>query len=109
MGVANEWYERSDCGRVSCFREVPVGRVSNHLPLNCIIGAKRILFKLIHWFYTNILDVDPFTVLPRTYSFDGPDGASAMRVFVDKHRESKKVWIVKPGENSNRGQGINVV
>ena len=109
MGLANEWYERSDCGRVSCFREVPVGRVSNHLPLNCIIGAKRILFKLIHWFYTNILDVDPFTVLPRTYSFDGPDGASAMRVFVDKHRESKKVWIVKPGENSNRGQGINVV
>jgi tubulin---tyrosine ligase len=106
--LANEWYERSDCGRVSCFKEAAVGQVTNHIPLNCIIGAKRILFKVLHWYYTNILEADPFTVLPRTYSFDS-DAAASIKAFTEAHKTSKKVWIIKPGENSNRGNGIRIV
>jgi hypothetical protein len=70
MAVTNEWYERSDYGRLSCFATVEAGRVSNHIPLNCIIGAKRILFKVMHWYYKQVLGVDPFVVLPKTYSFE---------------------------------------
>ena len=106
MGVSNEWYERSDCGRVSCFKETTIGQVSNHIPLNCIIGAKRILFKVINWYYSQILDIDPFTVLPKTYSFEN---AENIRGFAETHKNSKKVWIVKPGENTNRGNGIKIV
>ncbi len=53
--LINEWYERSDGGRVSCFPAHECRRISNHIPLNCIIGAKRILFRVMSWYYREIL------------------------------------------------------
>ena len=53
-----------------------------------------------------MLELDPFSVLPRTVSIDN---ALSLKTFVDAHRASKKVWIVKPGENTNRGNGIKIV
>ena len=58
--MSNEWYETSDCDKISCFREVSEGQVSNHIQLNCIIGAKLILFKVIHCYYSQILSLDTF-------------------------------------------------
>lgn len=67
--IVNDWYEKSDCGKNSYFNHEQISKVSNHLPINCIIGAKRILFKVMFWYYINILNIDPFTILPKTYNF----------------------------------------
>ena len=71
IGYANEWYEKSDSGKYSCYPKIEVTKVTNHIPLNCIIGAKRILFRVMLWYYQDLLDRDPFVVIPKTFSFEG--------------------------------------
>lgn len=82
--------------------------MSNHIPLNCIIGAKRILFRVVDWYYRECLKKDPFTILPKTFSFEG-DYSDTMKAFMGESKKDDKVWIVKPGENTNRGNGIRVM
>ena len=41
--MANDWYQKSDCGKNSYFDNEEIKQISNHIPVNCIIGAKRIL------------------------------------------------------------------
>ena len=62
-------------------------------------------------YYTRIGE-DPYLTLPLTYHIK--DGVSDTS-FTDLKREYERnitdgvnVWIVKPGENSNRGFGIQV-
>lgn len=84
--------------------------MSNHIPHNYIIGSKKILFKLLHWYYKHCLGVDPFVTLPQTYHFVTGDvnSKSYLEFTAKEGQKYSKVWIVKPGENTNRGNGISV-
>lgn len=63
--------------------------------------------------------IDPFTVLPLTYTVTGASGmgiesnTSFIKLKMKIREETinnreKSIWICKPGENSNRGRGIIV-
>ena len=80
--MANDWYQKSDCGKNSYFDNEEIKQISNHIPVNCIIGAKRILFKVMFWYYTHILSTDPFTVLPKTYNFENSISSTNLKGFV---------------------------
>ena len=64
--------------------------------------------------YYEALNMDPFNVLPLTFHVkNGVHDADFME-FTDSFNEFakspsfKNVWIIKPGENTNRGTGIHV-
>ena len=50
---------------------------------------------------------DPFQVIPRTYIVRSAEDPEFKR-FLRDNEGSLKVWIVKPGENSNQGKGIQL-
>lgn len=53
--------------------------VSNHIPLNYYIGSKKLLFKVLHWYYTSIKEADPFLYLPKTYHI--PSGRPGIEAY----------------------------
>lgn len=63
---------------------------------------------MIDWYYREVLEKDPNSVLPKTFSFEG-DYTLALKAFISEAKRDDKVWIVKPGENTNRGKGIQVM
>ena len=84
-------------------------RTHNKLEGNHQLINKKALFLNMRTYY-EVLGVDPFTVIPLTYFVKDVEG-SEMEKMVERHREmeengEKPVWIVKPGENTNRGTGI---
>ena len=98
--------------------DIRLGRMHNHLINNYVIGNKKALFSSIKNYYDS-QQKDAFTVLPRTYHIkEGIEDAKFfefMRYFHRRNKEirrnsesSRNVWIVKPGENSNRGHGIKL-
>ena len=54
-------------GLKSAYPQVHFRVLTNHIPNNSIIGSKKILFKLMHWYYSEMENIDPFTYLPHTY------------------------------------------
>ena len=75
-----------------------------------MIGSKKVLFMLMHWYYEEVKKVDPFTILPKTYHIrSGEVNNLPFKKFLECEGDKPdRVWIVKPGENTNRGNGINV-
>jgi hypothetical protein len=47
--------------------QIKIQLLTNHIPNNSIIGSKKILFKLMSWYYSEIQKMNPFEVLPHTY------------------------------------------
>lgn len=98
--------------------KVKEGRVQNHLIHNYVIGNKKSLFRLMSGYYKSI-GKDPFQYIPLTYHIGGgledPRFLAFQRYYHTQTRLSRQglsstanYWIVKPGENSNRGTGIKV-
>ena len=64
--------------------------------------------------YYEALGEDPFDVIPVTFHVK-EIGDKSYQEFVsyfdllNEDQISKNIWIVKPGENTNRGYGIQVV
>lgn len=54
------------------------------------------------------MKLNPFDYIPKTYNVKGCDDSEFKRFLKDYESEPNKVWIVKPGENSNRGNGIKL-
>ena len=58
------------------------------------------------------INQDPFDVLPLTYVISDGLNDPEFELFNDKYNQIKdqavleNVWILKPGESSNRGTGI---
>ena len=85
--------------------------VHNHLRLNGLLGNKKALFYMLQEFCRltgRALD----SVVPRTYHVKTGLGDPQYKQFLlhyNEKRAGKKpnYWIVKPGEFSNRGQGIS--
>ena len=97
-------------------------RTHNKLEHNYHLANKKTLFFSMRIFY-ELLGRDPFEVVPLTFHIkDGTGDLEFQRFLVafqefDKQqsqekdpdqRKARNVWIVKPGENTNRGTGINV-
>lgn len=54
--------------------------------------------------YYNWMNIDPYCKIPKTYhitSFNWQD-------IVRELKNEERIWILKPGENTNRGKGISV-
>lgn len=62
--------------------------------------------------YYEALNLDPFDVLPLTFHIKNgvsdPEYLDFTKTFIEfgKNLIFKNVWIIKPGENTNRGTGI---
>jgi hypothetical protein len=57
--------------------------------------------------------MDPFEFIPVTYYIDSEDCPALRQLYghcesLSNAADSMNMWIVKPGENSNRGFGISV-
>ena len=88
--------------------EVYPSKLYNKLEDNYHLSNKKALFLNMRNYY-EALSVDPFSVLPLTFhiktGLDDPEFAH----FVQHYESNKdKTWIIKPGENTNRGIGISV-
>ena len=94
----------------------------NHLINNYVIGNKKALLKAMTAYYKS-LDDFVFNYLPYTFHItNGLDDENYFRFLryyyqrgkdignsSDKEKDKEEnIWIVKPGENSNRGYGIKV-
>jgi len=88
-------------------RELYPVKMVNKMENNAALSNKKSLFENMKAYYESIGE-DPFASLPLTFmvtSTSDPSFAS-FHTYFTKHRGS--IWIVKPGENTNRGRGITV-
>jgi hypothetical protein len=78
---------------------------------NFHLSNKKALFMNMKLYY-EALNMDPFDVLPLTFhiknGLEDPEYQDFKQTFEEYGKNSvfKNVWIVKPGENTNRGTGI---
>lgn len=89
----------------------------NHLPENYYIGNKKALFYNLKRFY-DLQGKNVFTIIPQTFHISGgvedphyADFLAHFRSLEERKRTDKdfrNMWILKPGENTNRGNGISV-
>ncbi|CAD8072953.1 unnamed protein product [Paramecium primaurelia] len=87
-------------------------RIHNHLKEGNQLGDKKFLFLNLSK-HCQENEIDLWTLIPLTYHIQGPNDQS-FYLFKKKFEEVsvdsqfKNIWIIKPGEDSNRGQGIKV-
>ena len=85
----------------------------NKLEFNQHLSNKKGLFKSLKKYY-QVLGKNVFDYIPITFHVKNTENDLDFEEFVESFMEiesSKKnlnLWIIKPGENSNRGQGICV-
>lgn len=112
-----QWYNPKFIGSLPCFsedKERSMPMISNHFEQHYHISNKKAMFLNMQRFY-KANDQDPFTVLPLTFhirrGIDDPEFAGFVEYY-EKLRASsgrqRNIWIIKPGEYSNRGCGISV-
>lgn len=82
--------------------------ISNHLPKNFAIGSKKNLFKSMYSYYKNIKKKNPFEFIPKTYHIQSVEDEQWKEFVSNNQHEPNKIWIIKPGENTNRGNGIKL-
>ena len=78
----------------------------NRLPNNFHICNKKSLFKNLKDFYGE-KNIDVFSKIPLTFHVEQGLSDPAMAIFIDQFKENS-MWIIKPGECTNRGNGIKV-
>lgn len=94
-------------------------KISNKIEHNYNLSNKKALFYNLVRYY-ECLGEDPFEYIPLTYHIKLGESDPAFKKFEEKFHEYDKLfdesgkkfvnlWIVKPGENTNRGNGISVV
>lgn len=89
-------------------------RVYNRLDCNFHLSNKKALFVNMNNYY-NALGMDPFQVaIPLTFHIKSGANDPEYLKFLDYYNryeqtnENQNIWIIKPGENTNRGVGIQV-
>ena len=91
-------------------------RMHNKIEFNQHLTNKKGLYESLKN-YAKALNVDVFDFVPLTFHVKGgendPEFLKFFEAFCNLEQDKKKnksqnVWIIKPGENSNRGQGISV-
>lgn len=82
--------------------------MTNHLPHNEAIGSKKNLFRSLFLYYKNVARKDPFDFLPKTYHVRSRDCPEFQAFLAENCGDADRLWIVKPGENTNRGKSIEL-
>lgn len=95
-------------------------RIHNHFVHSFIVGNKKALFKTMSEYYSK-LNENVFDYLPLTFhiknGLEDDEYLKFLQHFYMLNKSSKtdpnclhkyNAWIVKPGENTNRGNGIIV-
>lgn len=92
-------------------------KICNHLENHIHLSNKKALYYNMKTYF-ECLGEDPFNFIPLTYHIQEGSSDPQFDLFKNKFDEISKdetrkkklqnVWIVKPGENSNRGNGITV-
>ncbi|CAI2383793.1 unnamed protein product [Moneuplotes crassus] len=87
-------------------------RLYNHIPGNSSISNKKNLFKNMYSYYSN-QGKDPWKFIPVTYLVSSSSDDNFLRFINENSADFKdpaknSLWIIKPGECSNRGNGIEV-
>ena len=92
------------------------------MEFNWNLSNKKALFYNLKAYYTAVKQ-DPFQFIPLTFHIHNSEGQewnNFENAFLQKESEikqnkndgkgkkSKNLWIIKPGENSNQGFGIEV-
>ena len=84
-------------------------KLYNKMEGNEQLSNKKNLFSNLKAYYESIGE-DPFITLPLTFLVkDGINDQSFISFREYFEQNPNLMWIIKPGENSNRGQGIKVV
>ncbi len=82
-------------------------RVHNHLPFNYHLGNKKALYhNLKNYLSQRGVPLDDF--IPETFHITSPSDPEYLRFQSSCLSDKKALWIIKPGEYSNQGRGINV-
>ncbi|CAD8057988.1 unnamed protein product [Paramecium primaurelia] len=92
-------------------------KMHNHLENNFHLGNKKALFYNMKAYYES-QNINVFDNLPVTYHIKSQDGQEYQQ-FLDAYRERQQminseqekrrnIWIIKPGEITNRGNGIKI-
>lgn len=87
-------------------------RMTNHLEFSRLLGNKKALFFTMRQYYS-LIGRNYNDYMPLTFHITGGQEDDEYLNFVTAYQEKKKsagstIWIVKPGEMSNRGNGITV-
>jgi len=87
-------------------------RLHNHVEGNEHLGDKKAIFYNMKKYYESI-NKDPFEVLPLTFHIKEGKDDKEYQKFLEAYKEleskGESIWIIKPGENSNRGKGISII
>ncbi|CAI2359568.1 unnamed protein product [Moneuplotes crassus] len=82
--------------------------IYNKIPENYNLANKKNLFLNLVSYYKSI-GKDPNEFIPETYLIkSGPEHPSFIEFKLKVKGSDEGCWIIKPGENSNRGRGIKL-
>ena len=87
-------------------------RMHNRLEFNCNLSDKKYLYMNMKKYY-HAIGENVFDYLPLTFQIEKSEDDNSFLDFVKtfenfKARKMLNLWILKPGENCNRGNGICV-
>ena len=87
-------------------------KVHNRLEYNKHLCSKKKLFQNLKIYYESTQQ-KPFEFLPLTFHIECGENDSSFKQFQIAFQEilegkGEKTWIIKPGENTNRGKGIKI-
>jgi tubulin polyglutamylase TTLL1 len=81
-------------------------RSHNKLEYNYKISNKKELYLCLKNYYLAI-GTNVFNVIPETFHIKNGEDDPEFSVFSQRFSDyTQKIWIIKPGENTNRGNGI---
>jgi hypothetical protein len=82
-------------------------KVHNRVDLNFMLSNKKALYYNLKNYYMAVGD-DPFAYIPVTFHVTSESDSEFSSFLEYYSRLSASLWILKPGENSNRGNGITL-
>ena len=86
----------------------PNTKMTNHLECYYNLSDKKKLFIMMKMYY-EALNQNPFNTLPLTFHIKKGIEDEEFLKFVKCYNDKKEsIWIIKPGENTNRGNGIQL-
>jgi len=90
-----------------------VTRISNHFEGNYYLGYKKNMYKCLLLYYS-LISRDISKTIPLTFHIKKGETDEEYAKFLKAYNEYKEsqdmknIWIIKPGENTNRGNGIKI-